>query len=375
MTDHIITGKQMQSVLIMFWLGSLVMIGGSKDTKQDYWIAILVSVIFILPMAALYCRLIKLYPSKNLFEILFDVFGKVFGRIIALFYVLFALHLGSMITEIFSMFIRVVNMPETPEIVTTALLLLVAVLSVVNGPENIGRVAKFTWKFLALFILFATVVGIKDMKFCNLEPVMVSDFKTILGSSYSLFAFPLSEAILCLSLFSAVGKKESAIKIFVKAIGITIALMLVVALRNILILGVPSSQLFYFPSYQAISIVSLGEFFSRFEVLIGVNLMLAGFTKVCVCLYSASLGIAKVLNIKNQKPLVVPCALIIITLSNMLVSNTRELFEFIPYYTIYAIPFEIILPVTTLIGAEIRHRMKSGGDKEENKSEMKAQNE
>lgn len=366
MTNHNITGNQMQSIFVMYWLGSLVVIGASKDTKQDYWISVLISVIFIAPMIILYCRLIKLYPEKNLFDILFDVFGKGFGRVISMLYVLFALHLGSMVTKVFSIFIRVVNMPETPEAITSSILILIAIMSVINGPENIGRVAKFTWKFVVVFIVFATAVGFKDMNFDNLLPMMDSDIKAILGSSYNLFALPLSEGILCLSFFSAVSKKENPYKILIKALAIAILTILTVALRNILILGVPSTLLDYFPSYQAISVVSIGEFFSRFEVLVGVNLMLAGFIKVCVCLYTSSLGLVKVLNIKDQKMVVAPCALIILTLSQMLYNNVQELFGFIPYYEIYAAPFEIILPIITLIGAEIRHRTNSGGSKGKN---------
>lgn len=365
MTDHKITGKQMQGILVMFWLGSLIAIGGSQEIKQDYWIAVLVAVIPTLPITALYCRLVKLYPEKNLYDILFEIFGKVFGRIISLLFVLYSLHLGSMVTKIFSSFVRTVNMPETPETIISVFMIIIAILSVLNGPESIGRTAKFVWKiFLALFI-FTCAASIKDIKIVHLMPVMTTDFKVIMDNAYGLFALPMAEGILCLSIFSAVGKKENVNKIFIKAVAITIAVILIISLRNVLLLGGPSLQLFYFPSSQAVSIISFGEFFSRFEVIVGINMTLCGFTKICVCLYSSSLGLSKVLNMRDQKMLVVPCAMLIGSLSQILYKNTQDMFAWVPFYRIYALPFEVILPVIILIGAEIKYRAKSNGEKKQ----------
>lgn len=367
MTAHTITEKQMQGVLVLFWLGSLVVIGGNRETKQDYWIAILISTVLFLPMVALYVRLIKLYPGMGLFEILFDIFGKIAGRIIALLYVLFAAYLGATILKYFSLFIRVVSLPKTPEAAACSMMILPVILSVVNGPDNIGRVAKASWKFLVFFILFTSIAGVKDMRLFHLFPVMDTDFKVILGSSFSLFSLPFAEAFICLSLFPGFESKGNPLKIFLKSLGITVAILLCVALRNILILGADVSNLFYFPSYNAISVIALGDFFSRFEVLVGVNLMLAGFTKASICLYTSSSGLAKILNIKEYQPLVAPCALIFLCLSQMMFSSAQDLIGFVGSFKLYSAPMEVILPAATLIGAEIRHRVKSNGSGPENR--------
>ncbi len=369
MTNHIITGKQMQSIIVMFWLGSLIVLGANKEAKQDFWISILLATVMFLPFMWLYIRLISLYPGMNLFEILFQIFGKVFGRIMSLLFVVFAIHLGGQLVRIFSEFISIVNMPETPEALTASVLMLFVVWSVKNGPENIGRVSKYTWVMLGIFIPFTFIVGMKDMKFSNLMPIMNTDFKSLLGSSYSFLTLPLGQAILCLSFFSAVDKTVKPWKIFIKALIISITITLVVVLRNIFILGPSVVSLFYFPSYEAVSIMTSGEFFSRFEVLIGINLMLAGFIKTCVCLYSASLGLAKVLNVTDQKTLAVPCALLFVTLSGLLYKNTQEWVGWIKYYQFYSIPFQIILPVITLIGAEIQTRIKSAASGGQKKTE------
>jgi len=364
-----ITGTQIKSTFIMFWLGSLVVLGVNQDAKQDAWIPILLSFIMFLPLIWLYSRLVHLYPGLNLFEMLLQIFGKVFGRIMAILFILFAIHLGSMIMRIFAEFIQILSMPETPQILTIALLSLTCIFCVSNGPENIGRISKFTWPIMAAAVLVTLIISFKDMDFNNLMPVMTTDFKTLIGGGLVLCMFPLGEGVLCLSLFSAVSPKIKLFKILIEALALTVVILLLVNMRNILILGFPSSTMYYFPSDQAVSVISVGDFFTRMEVIIGLNLMLAGVIKVCVCLYAASLGLAKVMNIKNQKSLIVPCCLLMVTVAGLIYSSTQDMTAWIKIYPVYAIPFQALLPAITLIGAEIQNKIKNGGSSKSKNSE------
>jgi len=343
----------------MFWIGSLVVMGYNKDAKQDYWVSILGAAVVTLPLIFLSVRLIHLYPGQNLFEIIIKIFGNVFGKIISFIFVFYAIHLGAMVIKTFSTFIKILNMPETPEILTGTLIVLLSVWAVKSGPEDIGRLAKYCWPILEISIAITVLLAFKDMNFDNLKPVLNTDLKTLATACFTLFALPLGEVVVCLSFFSSVSSNVNPLKIYLKALAWTIAMIIVVNLRNILILGIPAAGMFLYPSYQAVSIISLGDFFTRVEVMIGLNLVLAGFIKVCVCLYTASLGLTKILNFSNQKTAVVPCGLLMVTLTGLLYSNTAELFAFISAYRIYSFPFEVILPIVILVGAEIQTRKKS----------------
>lgn len=352
----------MVSIYVLYWMGSLVVVGSNKEVKQDYWVCVLIASVFMVPMAFLYYRLIKLYPGKNLFEMLIEIFGRIFGKIMVLLYVFFSLYIGGLVVSTFTLFIKITALPETPLAMTGIFLILISIMASISGPETIGRVSKFLTKFVIGFVYFATLICLNFMKPQNLLPVMNSDFKAILGSSYTLFLLPMAESFICLSFFSTLDKSEKIGKIFFKAIALTMSTFLIVALRNVLVLG-QASQLFYYPSYAAISVASIGDFFSRFEILVGVDLVLAGLVKTCVCIYSSSLGLAKAMHLKDQKGLVVPCALIILTWGLLAFERPNQVFDFIPIFTILVTPFEVLLPIVTLIGAEIQHRMKSGGEK------------
>lgn len=359
MTNHSITGKQMRSILAMYWSGSLVVMGSYKDTRQDTWMVSILAGILVLPLLWIQTRLIRIYPEKNLFEIIFETFGKIIGTIYSLFFIFFSIYLAAVVVRVFAEFILVLNMPETPQVYTISMILLIAYWSVTNGPENIGRLSKFLWKVVWITVVMTFIIGFKNMNFENLKPVMETELKPLLSSGFTACMLPLGESVICLSLFSSVKKTENIKKIYLIALIEFLIVALTASLRNLLILGPTVSALYYFPSYQAVSVLSIGDFFTRIEVLIGINLVTAGLIKVCVCIHAASLGLTKVLHAANQKSLIAPCVMLVITLAIPLYKNTVEMFNFVPYFVAFAIPFEIILPIILWMTAEIKNRIKT----------------
>jgi len=361
MTNHIITGKQMQAIFILFWAGSVVATGINSEVKQDTWISILIASMMILPLIALYIRVIKLCPGLNLFEILIKVFGGVFGKILSVAFVWYAVHIATGLMEDFTTFVQVSSMTETPKYLTAAFIFLLAVWSIKSGPENIGRLSKFVWPIVAIATLLTIIIGAREMDINNLKPVMQADLKSLLSASFSMSMLPLGEIVLCLSFFSSASTKSNTSKIFTKSLICITIFFVATAARNVLILGVPSALMFYYPSYLSASLISVGDFFSRVEALIGIVAVLTGFIKICVCLYTASLGLSKILNISDQKTMVVPCGLLITTFFSLLYSNTLSWIEWLKVFPIYTIPFQIILPLIIWIGAEIQAKIKNTG--------------
>jgi spore germination protein KB len=352
------TGKQAQSIYILFWIGSSVVTGINKEAKQDTWISILMATFMFLPIMALHLRIIKLYPGLNIFEIIDKVFGKILGRTISLLFITYILLLGTYVMKIFAEFVRILNMPETPEFLTMTFLFLVSVWGAKNGPENIGRVAKFCWPIVMASIVLTLFVAFGFMDFSHLKPIMESDFKSLLSGAFFFTMIPLGEAVVCLCFFSSVSLKTNTLKIYLKALISFIAMLLIMTLRNILVLGVPSALRYYFSSYEAVSVISLGAFFAHIEVLIGINLMLAGFIKIVVCVYASSLGLTKIFNLQDQKSMVVPSGLLVVMLCYLFYPIQ---YDWLQSYRFYSIAFQVLLPLVVWIGAEIQTKMKSAG--------------
>ena len=303
MTKQIITEKQLRCLLSVFLIGSMVVTCVSSIVKQDFWISMLISGVMIIPLLLVFTRILSLYPGENFFDIVIKIFGRIIGKIFCFLYVFFAVHIAALLLYVFSSFIRMLNMPETPEIATAALISLVAIMSVRNGAENIARMSRVAWVIILTTIILTFVIGLRIMDFNNFKPVMATDLKPLLSGAVTFCLFPLGEIVLCLPFFSYTEPNAKYRKIFIKGTILFTLITIVVDIRNVAILGFPAVSLFFFPSYEAASLLSVGEFFTRFEVIIGLNLLLAGLVKICVCLYTASTGLAKIMNISDHNHL------------------------------------------------------------------------
>ena len=112
----------------------------------------------------------------------------------------------------------------------------------------------------------------------------------------------------------------------------------------------------YFPSYISARIISISDFLARIEGSISTNFIFAGVSKIALCLLAASKGLANLFQIQNYKKIILPVSLTAVALSCILFSSTMEMINFLKIYMIYAIPFQIIIPVLVWLGCEIKTR-------------------
>lgn len=355
MQKNLISTKQAIYILIMFILGNSVMYTGSK-AKQDTWLAVLIALVLFAPMMMVYARIVSLYPGKNLYSIVIDVFGKFFGKAMIFLYVLYAISLGSLLMRNFSEFIHVVAMSETPKIVPLVFLFALSVWMIKSGVETLGRWVRVALPVVVVSLLVTLLLSIKSMDFSNLKPVGGTEFNILMGSAFTIFSFPFAETVLFTTLFGSVKVNSNPYKIYIYGIVICTLFFLAAGLRNAVI-GL-SLGMFYFASYAAVSVISLGEFFTRIEVLIGLAFLLDLFVKLCVCMFAASMGISKIVNIKNYKELAIPVGLLMMTLAIILFANILEMYDWLDIYKYFALPFQVILPLIILAGAEIKTRLK-----------------
>lgn len=363
MINNRISGRQFIYMIILFLLGSNLVMGILSDAKQDSWLANLTGILLAVPMAFAYARIQQLHPGKNLFDIVIDLFGRALGKIIILLYALYAIHLGSGVLRTISEFIQISNMPETPQIMTLSVFTLLCIWLVKSGIETMGRISKAAFFIILISVSITLILSAKDMDFNSIRPIFATDFSVFVDSSTTAFALPFAEIVLFTVLYSAVDRKENPYKLYVSGLCAAGLMLVVISLRNLFVLGVPAALTYTFPSYQAVSMITIGDFFTRIEVLIGLNLVLSGLLKVCVCLFSASSGLAKLLNLDDHRSTAAPVGAIMAMLAVIMFSNSIEITDWLKVYKYFALPFQVILPLVILVTAEIKMRIRNLGSK------------
>lgn len=349
-----ITGRQGMCIMAMFITGSSLIVGPSNEAGRDSWLGILIGMVFALPVLFIYARMKKLQPEMNLYDIFIWVFGKVIGKIFVALYTWYAFFLCGLVTRNFSEFVGTEAFSETPRFAMVLFIGLIAIYAVKSGLENVGRWSTVFLVVMAAITALVTFFGIPLYNTENLVPVAENGVKPLLEGGYSIFAYPFAETIIFSLALCTFKPKTNIYKVYYGALGIAAAMLVTGTLRDEMVLGMPLYMKLYHPSYVSTSVISVGDFFFRFEIVVGVAFLLCGLVKILILIMATSKGMAKLFNIQDHTKITAPVGLLVILFSIIIYGSSMENVGWFTYFRYYTIPFQIIIPPITWIIAEIK---------------------
>lgn len=355
MNKERVSEKQGISLIFLFIIGSSTIYAQGLEAKKDLWLAFILGILMVLPLSIIYARIHYLFPEKNLFDVLEICFGKFIGKILILLFVSYVFFVTGDIFITFGQFITDVNFPETPQMISILFLGLLCIWGVNNGIELLGRFSKL-FVFIPITSLIITIFFlIPKMNINNLRPMLEEGIKPVLEGTFSVFTFPLVQIVLFPMVFSSFKKGASSYKIYVTGLLTGGTFLALLSITNILVLGVETATSTFYPIHAAISRISVFDIIERIEVVITTTFIIGGFIKLSILLLSICKGVAKVLNFKDYRFIIVPLLLLILNLSYFQYETVIYYFNFgrkiWPYYTF---PFQTILPIIIWIAAEIK---------------------
>lgn len=369
-----ITDKEAICILVLFLLGSSIVIGTGTEVENDAWIAGIFGLVFFIPFALIYARIQALYYGKDLFEISKLLFGKTIGTFIIILYTWYSLHLGALVLRNFSEFANITTLNDTPLIVVMLSFSIIIIAAARSGIEVIGRLCTYALP-LVIFVLFLMeMLSIRQMQFNHIKPVFVHGFPRILEAGFSAFSFPFAESVVFLGVFYALKKKNSAYKVLVIGAVISDIILITLTMVNIFILGAVVKD-FYFPSYSSFARIRLGNFLQKMEGTISVSYAITCLIKSSVCLFVACKGISALFGLEDYGLITIQTGLIMTYLSFIVYDNTVEMQNWVSEtYSYYAFPFQVIIPVIAWIFAEIKSRWRIFKEKSKKSGTRKRKN-
>ncbi|PAB59858.1 GerAB/ArcD/ProY family transporter [Anaeromicrobium sediminis] len=361
MSREVISDRQGIVLVVLFVMGSTLLMGTGGDAGKDSWIAIIVGIIIAFPILMIYAKILATFPGKDLFHILECVFGKFLGKCISILYTWLAFHLGVLVLRNFGEFVSTVSLLKTPMTVTIIGLAILCIWGVINGIEVLARWAQITLNILLVLVTLTILLLIPNMDINRIMPILSDGMKPIFRGAFSAFSFPFAETIMFCLVFSSLKDSKSPYKVYTGGLVIGGFVVLVTAFTEMLVLGEVNYTELFFPAYSAVSRIDIGDIIQRSEIIVSISFMGGGFIKICICLMGACKGIEKVFGLKDYRYIVVPVGLLMINLSNIIYNNVREMtqwaFNIWPYY---AIVFQVILPIIILLVIQIRKKKFKG---------------
>jgi spore germination protein KB len=345
---------QLAMLIIGFLLGEPLLLPIGGIAGHDVWIAFFLSLAEALFLALIYIKLALRFQGKTLVEISTIVYGRYLGKLISIAYVWFFFHIGSLVLAVFSHFFTSCIYERTPGIVLIILTVLVCAFAVRNGIEVMARCSQILVPLITGTIFLDTLLLLKNWNLRNFLPVFEKPLTQILLASQEIVSLPLAESVVFLMIFPFLTNTKKMSKPFTASLLFSWLVLLVYAARNIAILG-PSEEIYAYPTFQSLRLINIFNFITRLEMFASISLLMMGFVKIITVFYGAVLGAAQVFGLKTYRVLIVPIGILMVILATLNFGNISELNDGTKIaWPIYAFPFEIGIPLLTLIIAMIR---------------------
>lgn len=340
-------------IVAVIW-GDATIINPVSGVGTDAWAAFIIGWGASFLLIGLYVYISNSYPSKTLIEILRECFGNFLGTIIGILYVWYFIHLSSLIFRSFNEYLIITSYPETPLVFLIIIWMLVSVFIIRKGIEVIGRAAELFVPTVFIIVFILTALSIDKMDLGKLQPILTTDFSSIIRASFGLLTFPFGESIVFLMIFPYISKREKLTKTVFLSIAVSGIVLLMVLLRNISILSIDLISKTTYPTHTISTLIPT----IVVEPFLAVNLLITGGNQTLMFSYAAILAITQLLNLDDYNPFVFPVVILCASLSIWIYEDLPEMFRVAhEIYPFYALPFQVIIPLLILVITLVKKKL------------------
>ncbi|MCC8022385.1 MAG: endospore germination permease [Clostridiales bacterium] len=342
------------SIMFLFMLGTSISRVGALE--QDMWISILIGGAAGVLLCCLYARILQLHPQMGYYNIAEHALGKVGGRIVSVCMIWYAVHVGANTLMEFSEFLSITSLHLTPMFVVLAAMTIFCAILARSGTYVFGKFTVIFAPVVILIFVFTFLFSINIMEPSNLQPVLNHSGGEIAGGALSFLTQPIGETVLLLPLAACLKPNVKPHKAYLTGFGVGFLLLIMVAFRFIVVVGMRVMSAFMFALFSAPRAINVGEVITRIEGITSITFCVTAAVKLCVCILAAAYGIDSVCDFHDTHTSVIPASMLILAFGAALYSSIVDFIDFLNVYPIYALPFQVILPAVVWIAAEIKHR-------------------
>ncbi|OEH86775.1 hypothetical protein BHU72_00435 [Desulfuribacillus stibiiarsenatis] len=245
---------------------SLTPVLTSGYTRQDVWIAVLLSIFASFIQLWIVVKLYKMFPTLKIGQIIDHVLGKYLGKIgnfiFVLFFYILAIYWCAYVTNLAD-----VILPETPRPVIKWSFLFVCFYALYKGPASILRSSGFIFISLVGSYFFLVVFLVPEFDFAQFKPILYYGWTPILVGTIvpSVLFF---ESIMLLQFLPMVRANQWTVRIPFFAHVFAGLLLLVTACLLVMVFGPIEAEKIQFTVFTLVRAISLGDYVERLEFVV-----------------------------------------------------------------------------------------------------------
>nr|WP_187118731.1 GerAB/ArcD/ProY family transporter [Risungbinella massiliensis] len=148
------TLSQFFHLIIIFELGTSVVIGLGLEAKQDAWISILLALLGGITLFGVYTTLFKQYPTQPITSYIRRILGNYLGWPISLLYLIYFLYISARVLMDTTTLLRIAWLDKTPTLVIIGVLIIASMYLLFHGIQCLSKTGVFfNFIYLAGIIL------------------------------------------------------------------------------------------------------------------------------------------------------------------------------------------------------------------------------
>ncbi|MEG7336481.1 spore germination protein [Bacillus sp. 0102A] len=346
--------RQLFVMIIIFELGSSLLITPGTIAGRDAWIAVLLGCAAGLFLFYLYQGIYQCYPDFSPKEYMDEMLGTTLSWIFSFLYILYFAYIAARVLRDFGEMLLTFAYHDTPIIIVNALLIVVSIYAVRKGIEVLARSAELLFGAMyllgALGLVLLIVSGSVEPQ--NLKPVLADGVYPIVHSVFTQTMYvPFGEVVLFVMIFPYLSDRKGVKKTGMLAMIISGLVVTLTVAINISVLDGDLTLRSQFPLLSTIQTIKVEEFLDRLDVFFMLALIIGGFFKVSLYLYAVVVGASTLFKEKNPSQLAYPMGFGILVLSITIATNFSEhLNEGLNVVPLYIhLPFQFLFPLFLFI--------------------------
>ena len=300
--------KQATALYGIFLCGNLTVTYGNLQSGSFAPIALIAAAIGFLLPALLYVYILKFRRTDNIFDTVKILFPRPIYIAFSVLLIVSAFIYGCMSLKMFTQMISATALPDTPPIIMAVC---VCVLSAVMIKSGLSVVGKSAFLFLSVIILSVLSTCMFSLIDCDFKNVVGDfDFNGIIHDAVYFFCTSFCKTVIFLGVISNISGPAHSKKVILGGVIIVTLAIGFSMVRDLLILGQNTIKVLQFPSFYALSTISLYDFLQRIEVISTINMLFCSIIETAVCIYCVCIGISRLCLVSFAKSIAVPIGLV-----------------------------------------------------------------
>ncbi|MBO8126969.1 MAG: endospore germination permease [Firmicutes bacterium] len=315
------------------------------------WIGILVGSLSGVGLGALLIALHRHFPTRDFIGMSELILGRHLGKLWSLVFFGYAMSVFLIIRE-FSTTILTPFLPESPIGPVIAIMTVIIAYLAYSGIESIARTAQVFLPFIAISLLLILATALAGGDLGRIQPWLGKGLAGIGLAGLNAGAV-FGELVLFLAIFSHLRRTKDDVSGFGWGLILGTIPLTLVTISGISLYGHQGVTRLTFPAISIAQLIRLGRYFERMEAVFIIIWFILSMLKIGLIIYTATVTLAGILELKRYQPLVLPTAVLAVLLS-LQPKTDYSVLQMIDFFTNYTLPVTLLLPGLLLVVASIR---------------------